>query len=51
MNRYSDQTKGSTKRSEEMEFLGMSRRKKTAEEELNDPIKIMEQTREARKMK
>ena len=28
-------------RIEEMEFLGMSRRKKTAEEELNDPIKIM----------
>jgi hypothetical protein len=38
-------------RIEEMEFLGMSRKKKTAEEELNDPIKIMEQTREARKMK
>ena len=28
-------------RIEEMEVLGMSRRKKTAEEELNDPIKIM----------
>ena len=38
-------------RIEEMEFLGMSRRKKTAEEELNDPIKIMQQTQEARKMK
>jgi len=31
-------------RNEEMEFLGMSRKKKTPEEMLNDPIKKMEQT-------
>lgn len=30
-------------RSEEMEFLGMATKKKTAEEERNDPIKKMEQ--------
>lgn len=29
-------------RSEEMEFLGMQRKKKTPEEERNDPIQIME---------
>jgi hypothetical protein len=30
-------------RSEEMEFLGMTTRKKTAEEERNDPIKKMKE--------
>jgi len=29
-------------RTEEMEFLGMARKKKTPEEERNDPIKKME---------
>lgn len=38
-------------RIEEMEFLGMSRKKKTVEEERNDPIKKMEETRKDRKMK
>ena len=37
-------------RQEEMEFLGMSRKKKTAEEERNDPIKKMEETRKERKL-
>lgn len=37
-------------RQEEMEFLGMCRRKKTAEEERNDPIKRMEEIRAQRKM-
>lgn len=32
-----------------MEFLGMSRKKKTAEEERNDPIKKMLKTQENRK--
>ena len=32
-------------RQEEMEFLGMTRKKKTPEEELNDPIKKMEATK------
>ena len=32
-------------RSEEMEFLGMQRKKKTIEEERNDPIKKMEEQR------
>lgn len=36
-------------RSEEMEFLGMTTRKKTAEEERNDPIKKMEQQMKERK--
>jgi len=36
-------------RAEEMEFLGMQRRKKTQEEERNDPIKKMEETRQIRK--
>lgn len=36
-------------RIDEMEFLGMIRRKKTPEEELNDPIKKMEMTRTMRK--
>jgi hypothetical protein len=29
-------------RTDEMQFLGMQKKKKTAEEERNDPIKIME---------
>jgi hypothetical protein len=33
-----------------MEFLGMSRRKKTDEEERNNPIKKMKETRLERKM-
>ena len=33
-----------------MEFLGMSRKKKTVEEERNDPIKKMEDTRKNRKL-
>ena len=33
-----------------MEFLGMQRKKKTPEEERNDPIKKMEQTRAERKL-
>lgn len=37
-------------RAEEMEFLGMSRKKKTPEEERNDPIKKMEMTRAERKL-
>ena len=37
-------------REEEMEFLGMRRKKKTPEEERNDPIKIMEETRMERKL-
>ena len=37
-------------RAEEMEFLGMQRKKKTPEEERNDPIKKMEQTRAERKL-
>lgn len=37
-------------RLEEMEFLGMARKKKTNEEERNDPIKKMEQTRKDRKL-
>jgi len=36
-------------RNEEMEFLGMRRKKKTPEEEINDPIKRMEQTKLTRK--
>ena len=36
-------------RTEEMEFLGMVRKKKTPEEERNDPIKKMEETRLVRK--
>ena len=36
-------------RVEEMEFLGMVRRKKTPEEELNDPIKKAAMTRALRK--
>jgi hypothetical protein len=36
-------------RSEEMEFLGMQRKKKTPEEERNDPIQIMERQRIDRK--
>ena len=36
-------------RAEEMEFLGMQRKKKTAQEERDDPIKKMEQTRKERK--
>ena len=36
-------------RAEEMEFLGMMRKKKTPEEERNDPIKKMEETRKIRK--
>ena len=36
-------------RSEEMEFLGMQRKKKTLEEERNDPIKKMEEQRLQRK--
>lgn len=36
-------------RSEEMEFLGMTTRKKTAEEERNDPIKKMQQQMNERK--
>jgi SpoVK/Ycf46/Vps4 family AAA+-type ATPase len=37
-------------RTEEMEFLGMSRKKKTPEEERNDPVKKMEETRKERKL-
>ena len=37
-------------RADEMEFLGMQRKKKTPEEERNDPIKKMEQTRAERKL-
>lgn len=37
-------------RTEEMEFLGMMRKKKTPEEERNDPIKKMEETRKERKL-
>ena len=37
-------------RNEEMEFLGMSRKKKTAEEERADPVKKMEETRRERKL-
>ena len=33
-----------------MEFLGMMRKKKTPEEERNDPIKKMEETRKERKL-
>ena len=33
-----------------MEFLGMRRKKKTPEEERNDPIKLMEETRLERKL-
>ena len=36
-------------RSEEMEFLGMQRKKKSLEEERNDPIKKMEEQRLQRK--
>jgi len=32
-----------------MEFLGMSRKKKTPEEEINDPLKRMEQMKLERK--
>jgi len=37
-------------RNDEMEFLGMSRKKKTAEEERADPVKKMEETRRERKL-
>ena len=37
-------------RMEEMEFLGMTRKKKTHEEERNDPIKKMELIRQERKL-
>jgi hypothetical protein len=37
-------------RTEEMEFLGMARKKKTPEEERNDPILKMEETRLERKL-
>lgn len=37
-------------RSDEMEFLGMIRKQKTAEEERNDPIRKMQQTRSERKL-
>jgi hypothetical protein len=37
-------------RVEEMEFLGMIRKKKTPEEERNDPIKKLEETRKERKL-
>ena len=37
-------------REEEMEFLGMCRKKKTPEEERNDPVKLMEATRDERKL-
>jgi hypothetical protein len=33
-----------------MEFLGMMRKKKTPEEERNDPVKKMEETRKERKL-
>ena len=36
-------------RMDEMEFLGMLPRTKTAEEKLNDPIKKAEMTRQMRK--
>lgn len=36
-------------RTEEMQFLGMQKKKKTAEEERNDPIKILERNRMERK--
>ena len=36
-------------RSEEMEFLGMQRKKKSLEQERNDPIKKMEEQRLQRK--
>lgn len=37
-------------RQEEMEFLGMTRKKRSPEEERNDPIKKMEETRKERKL-
>ena len=37
-------------RQEEMEFLGMQRKKKTPEEMRNDPIKKMDKTRRERKL-
>lgn len=37
-------------RTEEMEFLGMTRKKKTPDEERNDPIKKMHETRKERKL-
>ena len=37
-------------RTDEMEFLGMARKKKTPEEEKNDPILKMEETRKERKL-
>ena len=37
-------------RVEEMEFLGMSRKKKTDEEQKNDPIAKLEETRRERKL-
>lgn len=37
-------------RIEEMEFLGMSRKKKTVEEEKNNPIVKLEETRKERKL-
>lgn len=37
-------------REEEMEFLGMKRKKKTPEEERNNPIKKMLETRKERKL-
>jgi len=36
-------------RLEEMEFLGMVKKQKTPDEERNDPVKKMEQTRAERK--
>ena len=36
-------------RIDEMQFLGMQKKKKTAEEERNDPIKLMERQRDERK--
>jgi predicted phosphohydrolase len=37
-------------RQEEMEFLGMVKRPKTAQERQNDPVKKMEETRRNRKI-
>jgi len=37
-------------RTEEMEFLGMMRKKKTEEEKRNTPITKMEETRKERKL-
>lgn len=34
---------------DEMQFLGMQKKKKTAEEERNDPVKLMERQRMERK--